>query len=104
MKNIFIKVSLLLIIILLSCNLVFYFFKVPDLKDKLLKSEAVYSELKETNEQCESRYVEIDEKSKELENKIIEQQTTIEQKDKTIAEKDAQIKKLNQEIETLKKN
>ena len=103
MKNIFIKVSLLLIIILLSCNLVFYFFKVPELRDKISKSEADYTELYQTNEECQFGYIQTLQERQELENQIATHKATIEEKDKAIADKDAQIKKLNQEIANLKK-
>ena len=105
MKRVIIRIGLAIVLAaLLGLTIFFWFIKIPDLKGKLSKSDVVYAELKETNEKCESGYMEADEKNKELENKIIEQQKTIEEKDKTINDKDAQIKKLNQEIETLKKN
>lgn len=110
MKNIFIKGSLLVIIILLSCNLFFYLFRIPDLKKKITEEKNNYTELYKTNEECESGYIEINEKNKKLESTIEEQKTTIQKKDNTIAEKDktiasknAEIKKLNQEIADLKK-
>lgn len=110
MKNIFIKISLLLIIILLSCNLFFYLFRVPDLKKKISKAETSYAEIYKENEDCQFGYTTTLEQKSELENQIATYKATIEEKEKTIQEKnktitnkDAQIKKLNQKITNLKK-
>ena len=103
MKNLCIKGALLVIAILLSCNLFFYLYRVPDLKKKISNAEKDYAELYKTNENCEANYKDVNDKSKELEIKIAEQEAAIASKDKTIADKDAEIKKLNQEITNLKK-
>lgn len=103
MKNFCIKGALLVIAILLSCNLFFYIFRIPELKKKISKVENDYAELYKTNENCEANYKTETDKSKDLEIKIAEQEATIANKDKTIADKNAEIKKLNQEITNLKK-